>query len=159
MIGFIIWAVKNTGVVYSSVQGGEVLFIEVLLRILIFFAIFGFISVFFDIFTVREIVNFFSKRFKKDTIAISVGSGKIIDINRKGKKITYVVKYFMGFLEIVCSFFVFSLTYVLFADLIVVEKLNLGTYQLDALATKYVLITFLIIFATAFLLRGLSRIY
>lgn len=159
MVGMLIWVINNSGIVYSSVQGGENLFLNVLLRILVFFTIFGFISVFFDIFSIREIVNFFTKRFKKDTVAINVGTGKIIDINRRGKKITYIVKYLIGILEIMASFFIYALIFILFTDLIIVAQLDFGAFQLNALAIKYLLITTLFTFSTTFFLRGVSRVY
>jgi hypothetical protein len=154
-----ILAIKNFGTMNSTIPLADIIFTDILLRILIFFCIFAIISIFFDIFTVREVVNFFTNRIKKDTVAIKIGDGRIVEMNRKGRFATYTVKYLLGLFEILGAFFIFGLVYILIMDLIVIEQIDFGWLILDAIAVKYLVNSFLIIFGTTFLLRGISRIY
>lgn len=159
IIGFFIWLIKNYASIISIFPGGDVLFLDILLRILIFFCVFALVSLFFDLFTVREVVNFFTKRFRKENIAITIGGGKIVEMNKRSKGFTYLIKYFLGLVEIVAALFIYILIFLLFLDIISIEYIDFGVMFLDSIAAKYLFISFLFIFSTTFLLRGLSRVY
>lgn len=159
VIAISILAIKNFGILSSSIPLADMIFADIFLRILIFFCIFSIISIFFDIFTVREVINFFTNRIKKDTVAIKIGDGRIVEMNRKGRFATYIVKYLLGLFEILGAFFIYGLVYILIMDIIIIEQIDFGWLILDAIAVKYLLNSFLIIFGTTFLLRGISRIY
>ncbi|TXT67723.1 MAG: membrane protein of unknown function [Promethearchaeota archaeon] len=157
--GFVIWVIKNLGIVTSDMPGGSSLFLDVLLRIMIFFCVFGFLTVFLDFISLREIVNFFVKRFEKEKVVIKIGAGEIIEIKKREKGAIYTVNYVIGIIEILGALFTFVLVYILTIDLIVVLEMDLVVVVLDAQASKYVIISSLLIFGSAFLLRGISRLY
>jgi len=154
-----ILAINNIATVSSSISLANIIFTDVLLRILIFFCIFAIFSIFFDIFTVREVINFFSNRIKKETVAIKIGDGRIVEMNRKGRFASYIIKYLLGLFEILGAFFIYSLVYILAIDIIIIQQIDFGGIVLNSLAVKYLFVSFLVVFGTTFLLRGLSRIF
>jgi APA family basic amino acid/polyamine antiporter len=159
MTGIFIWFIKNLGVVSSNISGGVSLFLDIFLRILIFFSVFGFLTVFIDLISIREIINFFVKRFKKEKVAIKIGDGEIIEMEKKERSALYSLKYFIGFIEVLGALFTFLLIYLLAINFISIDAIDLGTIQLNSSASDYLLISFLLIFGIAFLLGGMSRIY
>lgn len=157
--GLFIWIIKNFGVVTSNIPGGVAIFLDVLLRILIFFCLFGFFTVFIDFISIREIVNFFIRKFKKEKVAIKIGAGEIIEIEKREKGAIYTSNYIIGAIEILGALLAFILIYLLLINLIVVVEMDFGAIILDSLASKYLITSSLLIFGTTFLLRGISRIY
>ncbi|MBY8982600.1 MAG: amino acid permease, partial [Candidatus Lokiarchaeota archaeon] len=89
IIGFFIWILKNISTINSSIPEGIMIFDLFLLRILIFFGIFVIITVIFDIIPIREIVYSFVKRIDREKIAITIGEGRIIELEKKHTRIIY----------------------------------------------------------------------
>ena len=159
LVGLFIWIIKNYAVVTSNIEGGVSLFLNVLLRIMIFFCIFGLFTIFIDFISIREIVNFFVRKFKEEKVAIKIGAGEIIEIEKREKRAIYTANYIIGGIEILGSILSFVLIYLILIDLIVVVEMDFASIKFDSLASKYLITSTLIIFGTTFLLRGISRIY
>ncbi|TFG03666.1 MAG: APC family permease, partial [Promethearchaeota archaeon] len=82
IVGMLIWSLNNIIVINANIQGFEIFFRSVLLRILIAICIFTICSIFLDIIPIREIVYYLIKKVDRERVAIDIGTGQIIELDK-----------------------------------------------------------------------------
>ncbi len=159
IIGLFIWILKNLSILNSSISDGIIIFDQFLLRVLIFLGIFAIITVIFDVIPLREIVYSFVKRIDKEKIAITIGEGRIIELEKQHTKLIYYINMIMGIILLIGALFVFLLAYLINTDLIIIEQISLGGSIINQSGSEYIFITTLIVFGIILLFSSVTQLY
>ncbi|MBD3255226.1 MAG: amino acid permease [Candidatus Lokiarchaeota archaeon] len=154
VIGILIWSLNNIAVTTISITGFESFFTLFLTRFLIFICIFALGTVLLDIIPLREFVFFFVKRVDKEKVAINVGVGQIIELDKFKARIIYWVNFFVALCQIVFSLFVCYFAFLIGFDIVIISQIKFGTINIGQATAHYIYITSLLVFAIILLISG-----
>ncbi len=159
IIGIFILIINNFSVLNSPIQGFESVFTKILLRILIFIGIFAIGTVILDIIPLREFVYFFVKKVDKERVAIDVGIGQIIELDKTRIKLIHFVNLLIGIVQLIASGFVFLLIYLLGMNFVSIEKVTIGNMIIYEEMAEYFLLASLILFGCVLLVSSVLMLY
>jgi amino acid transporter len=159
LVGFFIWFLNNYSVLDSPIIGFTSIFSYVLLRILIALGIFAIATIFFDIFSLKEIIYFFIRRVNKKEVAINVGIGRIIELKKSKAKLIYNINIIISIIQICSSIFIFILVSLFAVDIISIDSITFGTVVLLQGTAEYLFSAILIFLGTTLLFSGLFSLY
>ena len=151
VVGSLIWVLKNLSTVSSPLIGFTVVFIDMLLRVLIFICIFTIGTVFLDIIPLKELVYFFIRKINKKEVAIDIGIGQIIELKRSKAKIIYYTNFVISLIQIGASIFVFSLISLLVSDIITIDSIFTGVSEKSG---EYIFNSMMLFFGIILLISG-----
>ncbi|MBN1214847.1 MAG: amino acid permease [Candidatus Lokiarchaeota archaeon] len=159
IIGIFIWILKNLSVMSSTLSIGIEIFDLILLRILIIIVIFVLITVIFDIIPLREIVYSFVKRIDKQKVAITIGEGRIIELEKKHTRLIYYINLIMGVILLVSAIFIFILAILVNTDIINIENIGIGGTHISKSGSEFIFTTVLSIFGIILIFSSAVQIY
>ena len=151
VVGSLIWVLKNLSTVSSPLIGFTVVFLDMLLRVLIFICIFTIGTVFLDIIPLKELVYFFIRKINKKEVAIDIGIGQIIELKRSKAKIIYYTNFVISLIQIGASIFVFSLISLLVSDIITIDSIFTGVSEKSG---EYIFNSMMLFFGIILLISG-----
>jgi amino acid transporter len=150
LVGIFIWMINNLIPIRSPI------FSYVLLRILIFICVFSIGTIFFDIYPLKELVYFFTKRISKKEVAIDIGVGRIIELKKSKSKLIYNINIIIGFIQIASSIFIFSLIALITFDVISIESIRFGSTDIPL---EFFFVAFLTFLGIILLFSGPLSLY
>lgn len=160
IVGILIWIINNLGSISSTINGFNLFFTYVLIRILIAIGIFAIITVIMDIIPIRELVFFFARKVDKESVAINIGRASIICLDDKKQKFIHQINVMIGILQIIASLFIFTvLIPLLLLDIVSIETITIGTTIISQQPSEFIFIAGLIIFGIFLFLSGLIFTY
>ena len=159
IIGSLIWILNNFGIISSSVLGFQVIFTYVLVRILIVVCIFTICTIFFDIIPLRELVYFLIKKVDRERVALDIGVGQIIELDKTESKMIYNFNTIIGLMQIVSSLFIFYLVLLFELNFITIEQINFRGIVIDHITSEFFFIASLIFFAFCLSFSGAYMLY
>ena len=159
IVGLFIWVINNLSIISVSISGFNLFFHYVILRILIFICIFTIGTVILDIIPLREFVYFFTKKLDKQRVAIDLGFGQIIELDKTRLKILHRVNLAIGGAQIISSLFLFFIIYLFGIGIVSIEKITLGTIIITQVMAEYFFISGLILLGCSLLVSGGLMIY
>jgi hypothetical protein len=159
VIGILIWSLNNIIVLSSSITGFVPFFRYVFLRILIGICIFTIITIILDLIPIREIVYFFIKKVDKERVAIDVGIGQIIELDKSESRLISKANFIIGLLLIISSIFVFYLVYLFTTNTVSIENLTSKSLKINPTTVEYFTMAAFFIFGTCLLMSGILTIY
>ncbi|MFX1259107.1 MAG: APC family permease, partial [Promethearchaeota archaeon] len=159
IVGAFIWIINNLSVLNSSINGFEIFFTIVLLRILIFIGIFTIGTVILDIVPLREWVYFFVKKVDKERVAINIGTGQIIELDKTRSMIIHNINLIIGIIQLISSVFVFFMAFLFGVNIISIEIITFRNYTISQMAAEYFFMTSLIIFGSCLFVSGILMLY
>ena len=159
VIGTLIWILSNFSIISSTVSGFQGIFTLVLLRILIYVCIFTICTIFFDIIPLREIVYFLIKKVDRERIALDIGVGQIIELDKTESKILYNFNTILGIMQIVCSFFIFYLVLLFELNFISIEQITFRGIIIDQITSEFFSVASLLFFGFCLSFSGGYMLY
>jgi len=130
-----------------------------LIRVLIFICIFTIGTTFLEIIPLKELVYFFIKRVSKKEVAIDIGVGRIIELKKSKAKLIYNINIIIGVIQIVSSFFVFSLISLITFDIISIESIIFGSTTTPNRTDEFLFVAFLMFIGVTLLFGGPLSLY
>lgn len=159
LIGVFIWVLNNFGILSSPIGGFPSTFSYVILRILITLGVFAIVTIFLDIFPLKELVYFFIRRINKKEVAIDIGIGQIIELKKSKAKLIYYINIIISIIQIFSSVFIFILVSLFASNLITIESITFGAIIMDQPTAEYIFNGILIFLGTTLLFGGLFSLY
>ncbi|MHA1257904.1 MAG: hypothetical protein ACTSPS_20165, partial [Promethearchaeota archaeon] len=164
LIGTFIWVINNMSTLKTPIQGFDIFFTAVLLRVLIIICIFTLGTVFLDIIPLREVVYFYVKRIDKEKVAINVGVinvgvGQIIELNESRTKMIHSANFVIAVFQLVSSGFMFYLIYLFGLNIISIEQITIGNIIIGNNMADYFFNVCLFFLAVCLLISGMLLIY
>jgi amino acid transporter len=159
LIGVFIWVLNNFGILSSPIGGFPSTFSYVILRILITLGVFAIVTIFLDIFPLKELVYFFIRRVNKKEVAIDIGIGQIIELKKSKAKLIYYINIIISIIQIFSSVFIFILVSLFASNLITIESITFGAIIMDQPTAEYIFNGILIFLGTTLLFGGLFSLY
>ncbi|MGQ4873531.1 MAG: APC family permease [Promethearchaeia archaeon] len=157
--GIMIWLVANFAVIESNIPNLNLIFREIFLRILIYICIFAIATVVLDIVPIREFVYYFVRMMDKEKVAIKIGGGQIIELDKNKNAIIHKINLIIGILELLSSCFIFYLFYLLSMDIISISRINLGIIEIQKAASKYLFIAASLTLGICLFISGIILLY
>jgi len=152
--GVLIWVIKNLATLNTTIPGFIPFFDNVLSRILIFIIVFTISTLIFDLIPLREFVYFFVRKVDKDKVAISIGGGQIIDLEKSKLKIIYYINLIFGLIQFLSAIFLFVIVGLFFAGILSIDQIVIGDIVIGEVSSEFILNSILIIFGTSLLFGG-----
>lgn len=159
IIGFFIWVINNLSIVSATVTGLDTIFSRLLLRILIIICIITFGTIVLDIVPLREFVFFFTRKLNKKKVAIDLGFGQIIELDKTKVKIIYRINLIIAATQIISAIYIFIIVYLFGMEYISVERIVIRGIIISHIMAEYLIISSLIIFACCLFVSGGLMIY
>ncbi|MHA1725147.1 MAG: APC family permease [Promethearchaeota archaeon] len=159
LVGSFIWILNNLSVLYSPIQGFEREFSTIFLRLIIFVCIFSFITIFFTVIPLTQIVYFFVKKINKKKVAITLGDAQIIELTKTEKKIIYNVNLFLGIVELFCPVLIIIVLSLFGTNIISIQQITLGSTFLSEPSSEYLFTSSLIFFAFFLVANGIVSLF
>jgi len=159
ILALTIWILKNTGIIASTLPSGTILFNFFFLRIMIFLIIITLITTFLDVVPIREIVHYFIKKIKKEKVTISIGEAQIVELEKSKTTVMFYLNLIIGSIEILGAIFVFVFLFLIELQFFTIVQLKIGLAFLDATGSKYIIISIMLVFASALLASGVLMLY
>ena len=159
IVGMCIWIINNMIILHSPIPGFEMFFTIVLLRILIIICIFAIGTVFLDIIPLREVVYFVIKKVDKEKVAIDIGIGQIIELDKNRLKLIHNANLIIAFIQLISSGFIFCLIFLFGMDIISIEKITVGTIIISNIIGNYFFAASLIFLGVSLFFSGILLIY
>jgi len=159
ILGVLIWIINNLSVLNSPINGFDVSFQYILMRILIFICIFTIGTMILDIFPLREIAYYFVRKVNKKEVAIDIGIGQIIDLKKSKVKLIYSINLIIGIIQILSSIFVFTIASLFITDIISIDSVTIGSETIPQITAEYIFILILILFGITLLFSGPLWLY
>jgi hypothetical protein len=159
LIGVFIWILNNLSIINSPIPGFTNIFSYGLIRALIFICIFTIGTTFLEIIPLKELVYFFIKRVSKKEVAIDIGVGRIIELKKSKAKLIYNINILIGIIQIVSSFFVFSLISLITFDIISIESIIFGSTTTPNRTDEFLFVAFLMFIGVTLLFGGPLSLY
>ncbi len=154
IIGLLIWIIKNFGILASPIVDFELVFDQLLMRVLIVICVVSIGIVFLDVVPLREIVIFFTKKLDKEKVAISMGNAKIIELKKSRLKIIYGFDMVIGIIQIVFTAFIFILASLVLFDIVSISQISIGTTVIPEISNEFVFVGVLFFLGTSLLLSS-----
>jgi amino acid transporter len=159
ILGVLIWIINNLGVLSSSINGFDVSFQYILMRILIFICIFTIGTIILDIFPLREIAYYFVRKVNKKEVAIDIGIGQIIELKKNKVKLIYNINLIIGIIQILSSIFVLTIASLFITDIISIESITIGNEIISQTTAEYIFTSVLVLFGIILLFCGPLWLY
>jgi len=159
VVGTLIWVLNNLGTISSPTQGYETYFTLVLLRILIAICIFTIATVILDIIPLREITYFLIKKVDKERVAIDIGVGQIIELDKAESKLIYKSNSIIGILQILSSLFIFYIVILFGTNLISIEQIAFRGLIIGQITSEFFYISSLLFFGICLSISGGYMLY
>ncbi|MHA1805802.1 MAG: APC family permease [Promethearchaeota archaeon] len=159
LIGSFIWILNNLSVLYSPIQGFENEFSTIFLRMIIFVCIFSFITIFFAVIPLTQIVYFFVKKINKNKVAITLGDARIIELTKTERKIIYNVNLSLGIVEIFCTVLIIIVLFLFGTNIISIHHITFGSTVLSESFSEYLFTSTLIFFAFFLMADGIVSLF
>ncbi|MFX1320010.1 MAG: APC family permease [Promethearchaeota archaeon] len=159
ILGVLIWIINNLSALNSPINGFDVAFQYILMRILIFICIFTIGTIILDIFPLREIAYYFVRKINKKEVAIDIGIGQIIDLKKSKVKLIYNVNLIIGFIQILSSIFVFTIASLFIMDFISIDSVTIGSENIPQITAEYIFTSILVLFGIILLFSGPLGLY
>jgi APA family basic amino acid/polyamine antiporter len=159
IIGILIWILKNASVTSSVVLNGTLVFNNILMRIMIFVCIFAIGTILFDIIPLREMVYYFVKKIDKDRVAINIGVGQIIELEKQKIKTIYLTNLVIGIIELIGSVFTLTIGFLVLTDIFIVEQMQIGSIVLPQQGSEYVIFASFFVFGLSLLFSSIVLVY
>jgi len=157
--GFMVWVVANFSVIKSPITGLDILFQEIFLRILIYISIFAIITVFLDIISLREIVNYFVKLTDTQSVAIQIGGGKIIELDKKKSNRIHTANNVIAITEILSSIFIILIFLLIYSQIIIISKINIDSIKLPPPVGQILFVAGMLTLGICLYLSGVILLY
>ena len=158
-VGLFIWAINNISVISVRISGFNIFFHYVLMRILIIICIFTIGTIVLDIVPLREFVYFFTKKLDKQRVAIDLGFGLIIELDKTRLTILHRVNLAIAIGQIISSLFIFYLIYLFGMQIVSIEKITVGKIIISQIMAEYFFMSSLVLFGCCLLVSGSLMIY
>ena len=158
-MGILIWVINNVSILSFELSGLDILFSSVIMRILIIICIITIGTIVLDIVPLREFVFYFTRKLDKKKVAINIGSGQIIEIDKTKVKIIYRTNLIIAFIEIFSAFFIFFIVYLFGMNYVSIERIKLGNMVINQILAEYFLIAILVFFACSLLVSSIVMLY
>jgi len=159
LVAFFIWAIITSSVITIAISDFKLIFQTIVLIILIFICTFTIGIIILDIIPLREFVYFFIKKAHKEKVAINLGFGKIIDLDKKHLKTLQRVNLFISSLQIGASIFIIFIIYLFVIEFVSILKITFGKIILNQMMAEYLFLSSLIMFSLALLVSGILMIH
>ncbi len=159
VVGTLIWVLNNVSILSSPTQGYELFFTQVLLRILIVICIFTIGTIFLDIIPLREITYFLIKKVDKERVAIDIGVGQIIELDKTESKLIHNANIIIGIMQIVSSLFIFYMVTLLEMDFISIEQITFRGIKIDHITSEFLYTSSLLFFGICLSISGAYMLY
>jgi amino acid transporter len=154
-----ILALNNYAILDSSVSWGVSFFQLFLVRVLIFFGVFAISTLIFDIIPLREFIYYFVKKIDKEKVAITIGGGQIIELERKRIKIIYYFNLFVSLVQLIGAFFSIFLAFLVYTDFANIESLIFFDTFINKSGSEFIFITIFLVFGFSMLFSSIAQIY
>jgi hypothetical protein len=159
LLGFFIFIIANFSVLYSEILGFEFVFRNIILRVLIYILIFTLITIILDIVPLREMVYYFVKKVKKEKVAIKIGKGHIIELEKQESKIIYIINQIIGYMQLFSVIIITSVVLAMFWNLISITSIEVENFKFSQEAAEYLFISLLLLFGFCLAFSGISWLY
>ncbi|MFX1445241.1 MAG: APC family permease [Promethearchaeota archaeon] len=159
VVGTLIWVLNNLGTLSSPTQGYELFFTYVLLRILIGICIFTIATIFLDIFPLREIAYFLIKKVDKERVAIDIGVGQIIELDKTESRLIYNANTVIGIVQIISSLFTFYIVILFELNFITIEQITFRGLIIGQITSEFLYISSLLFFGICLSISGSYMLY
>lgn len=159
LVGIFIWILNNLSMVSSPIIGFELYFSIIFLRFVIFVCLVSFITIFFDLIPLTQIVYTFIKKVNKDKVAINVGGAQIIELKVYERKIIYYINLLLGVIEIICMAILIIVITILATGMVSIVQIDLGGSLLFEETSEYIFLSSLTILALFLGLSGTVSLY
>ncbi len=159
ILGVLIWIINNLSVLNSPINGFDVAFQYILMRILIFICVFTIVTMILDIFPLREIVYYFVRKINKKEVAIDIGIGQIIDLKKSKVKLIYSINLIIGIIQIISSIFVFTIASLFITDIISIDSVTISSTNIPQITAEYIFTSILVLFGIILLFSGPLWLY
>ena len=159
VVGTLIWVLNNVSTLSSPTQGYELFFTQVLLRILIVICIFTIGTIFLDIIPLREITYFLIKKVDKERVAIDIGVGQIIELDKTESKLIHNANIIIGIMQIISSLFIFYMVTLLEMDFISIEQITFRGIKIDHITSEFLYTSSLLFFGICLSISGAYMLY
>lgn len=159
IIGFLVWVLKNMSIVSSPISGGSFVFNDIFIRIMIFICLFTIGTIVLDVFPLREIVYYFVKKIDKERIAINIGVGQIIELEKSKIKAIYLINLIIGLIELVSSIFVISLGFIIGTNIFNIEQMQIGSIIIQQQGSEYLILGSFLVFGMSLFFSSIVLIY
>ena len=159
ILGVLIWIINNLSVLNSPINGFNVVFQYILMRILIFICVFTIGTMILDIFPLREIAYYFVRKINKKEVAIDIGIGQIIDLKKSKVKLIYSINLIIGIIQIISSIFVFTIASLFITDIISIDSVTIGSTTIPQITAEYIFTSILALFGIILLFSGPLWLY
>jgi hypothetical protein len=159
IVGILIWVLNNLSTLSSPIQGYELYFTQVLLRILIIICIFTIATIILDIIPLREIAYFLIKKVDKERVAIDVGVGQIIELDKTESRIIYNANIVIGVLQIISSLFIFYIVILFETNFISIEQIIFRGITIGHITSEFFYISSLLFFGICLSTSGAYMLY
>lgn len=159
ILGVLIWIINNLSVLNSPINGFDVAFQYILMRILIFICVFTIVTMILDIFPLREIVYYFVRKINKKEVAIDIGIGQIIDLKKSKVKLIYSINLIISIIQIISSIFVFTIASLFITDIISIDSVTIGSTIIPQITAEYIFTSILVLFGIILLFSGPLWLY
>ena len=156
LLGFLIWLVANFGILSSAMPGFEVVFRDVLLRILIYICILGLGTVVLDVIPLREIIYFVIRKTDKEKVAIL---GQIIEMDKADVKTIHFINVIISYVQLISSIFIFFILILLGLNIVTIESVTLGNLIMSQEAAFYFFTIGLIFLGIVLFFGAISMLY
>ncbi|TFG21840.1 MAG: amino acid permease [Promethearchaeota archaeon] len=159
IVGFSIWIINNVTIISVTISGLDTLFSRFLLRILIIICIISIGTIVLDIIPLREFVFFFTRKLDKKKVAIDLGFGQIIELDKTKVKIIYRINFIIAVIQMLSAIYIFFLVYLFGMGYISLEKIVISGIIIRQTMAEYLIISNLILFGFTLLVSGGLMIY
>ncbi|GAF75475.1 unnamed protein product, partial [marine sediment metagenome] len=112
-----------------------------------------------DIIPLREFVYFFTKKLDKQRVAIDLGFGQIIELDKTRLTILHRVNLTVAIGQIISSLFIFYLIYLFGMQIVSIEKITVGKIIISQIMAEYFFMSSLVLFGCCLLVSGSLMIY
>ncbi len=159
VVGSLIWILNNLSTLNSPTQGNEWYFTQVLLRILIVICIFTIATIVLDIIPLREIMYFLIKKVDKERVAIDIGVGQIIELDKIESKLIFNSNKIIGIMQIISSLFIFYMVILFEMNFISIEQITYRGIIIDRITSEFFYTSSLLFFGICLSVSGAYMVY
>ena len=159
VVGTLIWVLNNLSTLSSPTQGNELFFTQVLLRILIVICIFTIATIFLDIISLREIIYFLIKKVDKERVAIDIGVGQIIELDKTESTLIHNSNIIIGIMQIISSLFIFYLVILFEMEFISIEQIAFRGIKIGHIASEFFYRSSLLFFGICLSVSGAYMLF
>lgn len=159
IIGILIWVLNNLSTLNSPFPGYELYFTQVLLRILIVICIFTIATIFLDIIPLRELAYFLIRKVDKERVAIDIGVGQIIELDKTESKLIHNANTVIGIMQIISSFFIFYMVILFEMNFISIEQIVFRGITIGHVTSEFFYRSSLLFFGICLSISGTYMLY